>query len=345
MSLVRFGTKVFLATAVTLCHFAVIAQAPRPASSFIAFRADDQHVVAVMVEVSDQPDTVDGLQPPARFGFEYRDADPAIVAAVPREVFAVKQWTVHLAPGRRVSASAGRIVHGAAACTGLAGMLMQIDPKDQQVYAARPEKYFVVDAAGGTKAAPSPPSSRALPPIDRTQLDALLNDLLKRELPSVRAEAAVEIDRLAGGEPGSQRNWAIERRRLDSALEAGKARLEYDVQAFDLERNGPPRYFVRAEWAVDGRAAFGAALWIKGGDTLSIVDQDLRTSRWLRMFEFQGKMWPELYGLVLNVFDRDGDGWGEVLMARGGYESHQLELIALTPDGFTSTGISYAYGC
>lgn len=323
----------------------LMAQAPRPATSFIAFRADDQHVVAVMVEVSDQPDTVDGSQPAARFGFEYRDADPAIVAAVPREVFAVKQWTVHLAPGRRVSASAGRIVHGGAACTGLAGMLLQIDPEDQQTYAARPEKYFVVDAADGAKTAASLSSSRALPPVDRTQLESLLNGLLKRELPTVRDEAADEIDRLAAGEPGHQRNWAIERRELDRDLEAGRARLEYDVQAFDLEHNGPPRYFVRAEWAVDGRPAFAAALWIKGGDALSIVDQDLRTAKWLRMFEFQGRLAPELYGLVLNVFDRDGDGWSEVLMARGGYESNTLELIALTPKGFVPTGISYSYGC
>ena len=334
-----------LAAAVALCDLSAIAQAPRPASSFVAFRVDDRHAVAVIAEVADQADSVDGSPPAARFGFEYRDADPAIVAAVPPAVFAVKQWTVHLAPGRRVSAAAGRIVHGNAACTGLAGMLLRIDPGDQQVYAARPEKYFVVDAADGAVAAVSPAPPGALPPIDRTHLESLLNGLLKRELPAVRAEAAGEIDRLAAGEPGYQRNWAIERRELDRGLEAGQARLEYDAQAFDLERNGPPRYFVRAEWAVNGRPAFGASLWVKGGGPLSIVDQDLRTARWLRMFEFQGKMSPELYGLVLNVFDRDGDGWGEVLMARGGYESTRLELIALTPGGFTPTGISYSYGC
>ena len=320
------------------------AQAPRSASSFIAFRADDQHVVAVMVEVSDQPDTVAGSAPGARFGFEYRDADPAIVAAIPQAVFAVTQWTVHLGPGRRVSARAGRIVHGGAACTGLAGMLLQIDPADQQAYAARPEKYFIVDAADGTKTAAAPPP-RELPPIERPKLEALLNALLKRELPAVRAEATAEIDRLVTSDVAYQRRWALERRELDQALDAGKARLEFDVQAFDLERNGPPRYFVRAEWNVNGRPAFGAALWIKGGDPLTIVDQDLSTARWLRMFEFQGKVSPELYGLVLNVFDRDGDGWSEVLMARGGYESNKLELIELTPEGFVSTGISYSYGC
>lgn len=321
------------------------AEQNRSASSFIAFRVDDRHAVAVIAEVADQADSVDGSRPAARYGFEYRDADPAIVAAVPPAVFAVNQWIVHVAPGRRVSATAGRIVHGNAACTGLAGMLLQIDPKDQQVYAARPEKYFVVEAPDAATAAASPSPSRALPPIDRRQLESLLNGLLKGELPAVRAEAASEIDRLVESDVAYQRRWALELRELDQGLEAGKARLEYDVQAFDLERNGPPRYFVRAEWAVDDRPAFGAALWIKGGGTLSIVDRDLSTARWLRMPEFQGRISPELYGLVLNVFDRDGDGWGEVLMARGGYESNTLELIALTPGGFTATGISYSYGC
>ena len=297
-----------------------------------------------MAEVSDQPDSVGGSQPAARFGFEYRDADPAIVAAVPQAVFAVKQWTVHLAPGRRVSASAGRVVHGGAACTGLAGMLLQIHPTDLQAYAARPEKYFIVDAGEGSKTSAAEPP-RELPPIDRPKLEALLNALLKGELPTVRAEAAAEIDRLVTSEVAYQRRWALERQELDRALDAGKARLEYDVQPFDIERNGPPRYFVRAEWNVGGRAAFGAALWIKGGDELTIVDQDLSAARWLRMFEFQGTVSPELYGLVLNVFDRDGDGWGEVLMARGGYESNTLELMALTPNGFVRTGISYSYGC
>jgi hypothetical protein len=330
---------------VTLCDLTAIAQTPRSSSSFVAFRVDDRHAVAVIAEVADQADSVDGSPAAARFGFDYRDADPAIVAAVRPAVFAVKQWTVHLAPGRRVTATAGRIVHGNAACTGLVGMLLRIDPPDQPSYAARPEKYFVVDPSEGTQTAPQAAPSSGLAAIDRTRLERLLNDLLKRELPSVRAEAADEIDRLAAGEPGYQRNWAIERREIDRGLEAGKARLEYDVQAFDLERNGPPRYFVRAEWDVNGRPAFGAALWVKGGDALAIVDQDLSTARWLRMFEFQGKMSPELYGLVLNVFDRDGDGWSEVLMARGGYESNTLELIALTPGGFTSTGVSYAYGC
>ena len=322
------------------------AQAPRPATSFVAFRVDDRHAVAVIAEVADQADSVDGSPPAARFGFEYRDADPAIVAAVPPAVLAAKQWTVHVAPGRRASATAGRVVHGNAACTGLAGMLLRIEPEEQQGYAARPEKYFVVDAGDRATAPTSPPPpSPAHAPIDRRQLESLLNSLLERELPAVRAEAAGEIDRFAGGGPGYRRKWALERRELDRALEAGKARLEYDVQAFDLERNGPPRYFVRAEWAVGGRAAFGAALWIKGGGHLTIVAQDLSTARWLRMVEFQGRLSPELYGVVLNVFDRDGDGWSEVLVARGGSESNTLELIALTPSGFVPTGISYSYGC
>ena len=63
------------------------------------------------------------------------------------------------------------------------------------------------------------------------------------------------------------------------------------------------------------------------------------------MFEFQGKVAREHLGLVLNIFDRDNDGWGEVLMAQGGYESMTISLLEYSATGFQPTGIEYAYGC
>jgi len=59
----------------------------------------------------------------------------------------------------------------------------------------------------------------------------------------------------------------------------------------------------------------------------------------------QGSVAHEHLGLVLNVLDRNGDGWGEVLMAQGGYESMSLSLVEYSASGFHPTGIEYAYGC
>jgi hypothetical protein len=87
-----------------------------------------------------------------------------------------------------------------------------------------------------------------------------------------------------------------------------------------------------------------ATLWLRG-DSLEIVDIDTRASSWLRMFEFQGTVHREQLGLVLNVLDRDADGWGEIILARGGYESMAIELREYGPPGVLPAAASYAFGC
>ena len=58
-----------------------------------------------------------------------------------------------------------------------------------------------------------------------------------------------------------------------------------------------------------------------------------------------GQSCGEHLGLILNVFDRDHDGWGEVLLAQGGYESLRISLLKYSPSGLQPTEIEYAYGC
>jgi hypothetical protein len=82
-----------------------------------------------------------------------------------------------------------------------------------------------------------------------------------------------------------------------------------------------------------------------GGQPLEVVDTNLRPASWLRTFEFQGKVAREHLGLILNVFDRDHDGWGEVLLARGGYESMGLSVLEYSPTGFQPSGIEFGFGC
>jgi hypothetical protein len=48
---------------------------------------------------------------------------------------------------------------------------------------------------------------------------------------------------------------------------------------------------------------------------------------------------------VLNVLDRDADGWGEIILARGGYESMAIELREYGPPGVLPAAASYAFGC
>jgi hypothetical protein len=63
------------------------------------------------------------------------------------------------------------------------------------------------------------------------------------------------------------------------------------------------------------------------------------------MFEFNGHVMREQLGLVLNVFDRNRDGWGEVLMEQSGYESTSLTVLDYSSGGFQPAGIELSGGC
>lgn len=344
----------------TLLALAVVFQGSRPmavepAQEFVAFRFDDQHVIAVVndSELADLNETVTpSAKPAAQYGFEYFDAGPARLAKVPAPIASAKRWIVHLASGVRVGATAERVIAGHPSCTEALGVLLTIDPRQQAAFAAQKARYFVAAPAADSVPATPPGASthiglalNALSPDRLQALETLLAGVFARELPGVQKAAEPEIARMAESTVDYHRSWARARRDVDAGLAAGRGRLTYDLQGFHLDPGGAPMYFVRAEWRVDGRVGFGVSLWLQGGTTLSVVDQDLSPSRWVRSFEFQGEVGREQYGLVLNVLDRDGDGWGEILFARGGYEGFGIQLLELTPTGWTPAGASYGYGC
>jgi hypothetical protein len=163
-------------------------------------------------------------------------------------------------------------------------------------------------------------------------------------LPGVRAEAASELARMTSSSVGYHRSWAREREAIDAGLAAGRAKLSYDVQAFRLSPDGGPYYFVRALWRVNGRLGFAASLWLRGSD-LDVVWRNLRPALWLRMFEFQGVVADEHLGMILNVLDRDGDDWAEVVFLQSGYESRDIAEWRFSPSGFARTGVAFSYGC
>jgi hypothetical protein len=176
------------------------------------------------------------------------------------------------------------------------------------------------------------------------QLERLLDEVLERELPKIREAAADEITRMSSSSVDDHRRWAIERRAAEEQLANGRGRLSYDLQAFRLGPGTDVTYFVRAQWLTSGKQAFAAALWLRG-DPLEIIEVDTRAAAWLRMFEFQGRVDTVQFGQVLNVIDRNGDGWAEIVMARGGYESLAIVVDAYSNDGFVPENISFASGC
>jgi hypothetical protein len=250
-----------------------------------------------------------------------------------------------------VDAIADRIVGGNAGCNGALGVLLRIESNHMREFASWPARYFIAEPRNGARlpqakgASPVTvlPESTVAPQLRRI-LEMKLNALMTRELPNVQIESAPELSRMASSPVGYHQSWARERRTTLQALAGGGGRLWYDVQAFRLAPDAVPLYFVRATWRVGGQQAFAAALWMRG-DSLEIVRSDLRPASWLTMFEFQGRLSNEQLGLVLNVLDRNHDGWGEILFAQGGYESLSIEELTFSPAGLASTGTTYSYGC
>ena len=128
-------------------------------------------------------------------------------------------------------------------------------------------------------------------------------------------------------------------------MERGAGRLHYNVQAFQLAPDQVPVFFVRAEWLVGRRQGFAASLWLRAGQPIEVLETNVRPAAWLRMSLFQGGVGPSHLGLILNVLDRDGDGWGEVLFASEGYEGRSISLLEYSPAGLQRAAIELIGGC
>lgn len=160
-------------------------------------------------------------------------------------------WSGHLSPGTFIGAAAERVVGGYVACQEAVGVILRVDPKDSELLARSRARYFAASpSSGGNRPADasSPVGSRRVPASAewRASIEALLDNLLVRELPSVRSEAAQALSKMETSTVGCHRSWARERRRVEAAMERNEGRRQYDVQAFQLGP-GAPVYFVRAE--------------------------------------------------------------------------------------------------
>jgi len=340
--------------AAMLTDAAAVGQEPALGSAFVAFRVDGNRAIATLRVVDIATRQVkDGLsaEPMARFGYRYFDPPAPWREQGVADMPPGERWLIHSAPGQVFQAETERLVGGNAGCQDAIGVLLRVVPEQSDAFSALPAKYFLAErsltlhalkaASGSTVGVARSP---ATPEFQRA-LRSTLDSLLVRELPGVQADAAQGLARMASSPVGYHRSWARQLQAVEDAMRGGRGKLTYDIQSFRLAPDGVPIHFVRAEWAVQRRQGFAASLWLRGEELVEVIQTNLRPASWLRMFEFQGKVAREHLGLILNTFDRDHDGWGEVLLAQGGYEGMSISLLEYSPTGFEPTGIEYAYGC
>ena len=322
-----------------------------PPAEYVAFRFDDQRLIAtVLLREVTAGQVREGLspRPAARHGYQYFTI-PAWWRERPFAAPPLGRWIVHLSPGSVIEAMAEDVVGGYSACQEAVGVLLRATPEHSKKLAASAARYFVASPSGAVvpaRSGQSPIGAIPLPPSSRWQVavEAALDELLARELPRVRADAAAELSKMESSTVAYHRSFARELRRVETAMARNEGRRQYDVQAFRL---GPVDivYFVRAEWLVQGRQGFAASLWLRTEPRVEVVESNVQPAAWLRMFEFQGRTTQENLGLVLNVLDRDRDGLGEILFLETGYESFGISLREYSPTGFVPTGLTYSGGC
>jgi hypothetical protein len=132
-------------------------------------------------------------------------------------------------------------------------------------------------------------------------------------------------------------------KRFDQELLEGKAKLDYDVQAFRLTADGAPRLFIRAKWVVDKEPVFLMTAWLNTGPNVIIEAADSRQSEIIRIIEGYDPGFDDI-GRILGVFDSDNDGRGEVLILTHGWESFGIELLQYTGAGPVEMGASIGGG-
>ena len=327
------ASVVFLA----VCRFAH-GQAPSPEFGYIAFRVDDRRLIAnILVRNVSLPQVREDLSPHplARYGYKHFEL-PRSWLDLPTDIRSGDRWLVHTSPARVIEATVDRLVGGYVGCEEGIGALLRVAAHDLNAFTATREKYFIAAPAAFDNASTATMRSSAtvsrpqLTPDERRSLELTLNQLMARELPRIQSEAA---------------SWAQERRQIDDAMERGLSQLKYDVQRFRLSPEGVPVDSVRAEWLVGRRQGFAASLWVRVGDDIEVLETNVRPASMLRMSLFRSGVGRPHLGLILNVTDRDRDGWGEVLLAQEGYESRAITLLEYSPSGLQPTGIQMSGGC
>jgi hypothetical protein len=335
---------------------AALVSLPRPATHaqerdpLLAFRFDSQRIVATLrsdLNVS-LPQLGRGApRQMAKFGYPIFEFPDSLQTRVPSSIRIGEPWSIHTAAGQVFEAVVERFVLGEAQCSKMLAAVMKVDDAQAWAFARVRSKYYVADSLSAPRTTePSPlgelPATAITPEIRRA-IDATLARLVTQELPMVRAEANKWLARMSESEAAGDRSWARGVLRSHEALAEGAATVTYDAQPYRLTPDGAPRIFVRAIWRVGEQQAFAAAAWIRA-DTGEVVWKNLRPASWVTMERFRAGVSQSQLGLVLNVVDRDGDGWAEIVFAQEGYEGASIELLETGTD-FSRTGIEYGYGC
>lgn len=315
--------------------------------AYVAVRYDDRHVAFMVVTDTESrfarsPLVASGAKPtqlpsptktyaPLAGMQELWEPDPQSLHFFPQVIQKTpigEQWFLSILPGWTVPAMIERVVVAPSGCSLALGFLAKVPDGYEGAFNGNREEYFIVRRHSVELA--QPPLSGKVGEIPATKVPTFPKDVLEQALDSQMKYEVARIDaklRANAASPGSKesqmpvggagfrvKEWLY----ADEGLKQGKGVLKYDVRGFHLTPDGEPRLFVRALWTLDGVPVFLMTAWFHQWpqvSTLGLIWADARWSEALRTGEAPASLGDDLnFQTVLNVFDGDYDGWGELLI-------------------------------
>lgn len=252
-----------------------------------------------------------------------------------------EEFSLLLGQQKTVTVSVSQIILTNIYCSGAAVAIADIAEKDRKLFRATSEKYYLISPED-----PGEPSEAHLGldwsklPLDKTnRLQQTLQTILKNELPGIIENSEPYHKRLLD----AGYTWPLRWQSRDRKLQDGDTTLLFDAQQVWLKQ-AEPIYFVRARWVIKGAMVFGISSWID--EQMQIKQVDTTVAKRLRFRTYAGiDIQNTDYGLILNLFDQDRDGNGEVLFYHGGYEGASFTLLEYNADKFIPTGVAMNIGC
>lgn len=317
--------------------------AVRRSPSQILFMVDETSVVfgrhsghPQRISVSAEPTaTLAGLRDLWAPTSEVWDSLPGLVKSTPKG----QQWVLQLSSDANVPVTIDRAVLADTGCSLSVGFLATVASGKQREFAAAPQDYFVIHRF------PTAPAERPQSPDEVLELPDLkpapefeeaiarqLNQRMHKELLKVHSELMDNQEHIEQREETwpfvrPVGTWLAQWIQIDQQLQNGKAKLSFQTKAFRVTPDGTPRLFVRARWEIAGKTAFLMSAWFRGDPTPLLLNADARWSNQLR----QGKLEYSFldhreFQDILNVFDADRDGLGELLVYNQSAASSRISL-------------------
>ncbi len=266
---------------------------------------------------------------------------------LPGDFDASGPWFVDIGSGKTLRGKIERLVLAQVGCETAIVAMGKVASEDEEEYRTLAARYYVT----GPESLRNPGKMKAvvLPGISVPSLTAAEHDSIETVLRKELAHRLTET--LRGSEKayqnlnrlGEPNPWPD----IDDRLSRGEGNLTFDVQSVPTGEGTKTRYFVRGRWTLKGREVYLLTAWFRPesiGEAEAVISN---MSNLMRESEFrrESHFSPDFMGMILNVFDCNGDGWNEVLIGRRYYEGFSMELLEFTSKGLTSAGLRFGWGC